>query len=244
MKMGITKKIAYTIGFLGLTATVACHHTVAKNQPNVPPAEPAPAVALSANPANIDRGQATTLSWQTSNATDINIQNLGTVPASGSRTIYPSDSTTYELVAKGPGGTGSASTRVTVNSPYASRNSENSLTDEQLFAQTVQDVFFDYDRYNVRPDEMPHLQKDAEFLKDHQNFRVVIEGHCDDRGSEEYNLALGDKRATAVKKALLDLGVSQASLQTVSYGKEKPFCSSDNENCWSQNRRDHFSEKQ
>ncbi len=242
--MGTRKKVATMIGFLGLAATVACHHTVAKNQPNPPPAQPAPTVALSANPANIDRGQATTLSWQTSNATDINIQNLGTVPASGSRTIYPTDSTTYELVAKGPGGTGSASTRVTVSSPYAARNTENSLTDEQLFAQTVQDVFFDYNRYDLRPDDMPRLQKDAEFLKEHQGFHVVIEGHCDERGSEEYNLALGDKRATAVKKALLDLGVSQASLQTVSYGKEKPFCNAENEQCWSQNRRDHFAEKQ
>jgi peptidoglycan-associated lipoprotein len=244
--MSTTKKIGCMIGFLGLVVAVGCHHEVAKNQPNVPPAAPpaSPSAAITANPAYIEKGQATTLSWQTANANDINIQNLGMVPATGSRTIYPTDSTTYELVAKGPGGTGSASARVTVNTPYASRSSESRMTDEQLFAATVQDVFFDYNRYDVRTDEMPRLQKDAEFLKEHPGFRVVIEGHCDERGSEEYNLALGDKRATAVKKALLDLGVSQASLQTVSYGKEKPFCNADNEQCWSQNRRDHFSEKQ
>jgi len=243
--MGTTKKIGCMIGFLGLVVTVGCHHEVAKNQPNVPPAPPpAPTVALTANPAYIERGQSTTLSWQTSNATDINIQGLGTVPATGSRTIAPSDSTTYELVAKGPGGTGSASARVTVNAPYAARSSESRMTDEQIFAQTVQDVFFDYNRYDLRPDDMPRLQKDAEFLKEHPGFRVVIEGHCDERGSEEYNLALGDKRATAVKKALVDLGVSQAALQTVSYGKEKPFCNAENEQCWSKNRRDHFTEKQ
>jgi len=233
------------IGFLGLAVTVGCHHTVAKNQPNVPPPpEPAPTAAITANPPYIDRGQATTLSWQTANATDINIQSLGTVPASGSRTITPSDSTTYELVAKGPGGTGSASARVTVNAPYAARTSEPRPSDDQLFDDTVQDVYFDYDRFNVRPDEMTRLQKDAAFLKAHQGLRVVIEGHCDERGSEEYNLALGDKRATAVKKALVDLGVSQQALQTVSYGKEKPFCNAENEQCWSQNRRDHFAEKQ
>ncbi|HKO04458.1 MAG TPA: peptidoglycan-associated lipoprotein Pal [Candidatus Acidoferrales bacterium] len=243
MRIGTTKGIAYLIGFLALILTVGCHHTVAKNQPSTPPPEPTPTATLAANPAMIERGQSTTLTWQTANATDITIQGLGTMPASGTRTIYPPASTTYDLVAKGPGGTGSASARVTVNAPYASRSSaQPGPSEEQLFAQTVQDVFFDYDRFNVRTDQMRKLETDAAFLKEHAALRVVIEGHCDERGSEEYNLALGDKRATAVKKALLDLGVPAQRLQTVSYGKEKPFCSQENEHCWQENRRDHFSE--
>jgi peptidoglycan-associated lipoprotein len=241
MRIGTMKRVGYLMGFLALSGTLACHHTVAKNQPAVPPPQPSPTATLAANPAYIERGQSTTLTWQTAHANEINIQGLGTVPASGSRSITPPESTTYELVAKGPGGSGSASARVTVNSPYASRSSARpGPGDEQLFAKTVEDVFFDYDRFNVRPDQMTKLQTDAQFLKEHQALHVVIEGHCDERGSEEYNLALGDKRATAVRNALLDLGVPTQRLQTVSYGKEKPFCNQENEQCWQQNRRDHF----
>jgi peptidoglycan-associated lipoprotein len=101
-------------------------------------------------------------------------------------------------------------------------------------------VFFDYDRYNLRADETPVTQNDAAFLAQHPNVRVVIEGHCDDRGSEEYNLALGASRADTVKNALEQQGVSADRIKTVSYGKEKPFCSQDDEQCWQQNRRDHF----
>jgi len=238
--MGITRKIAYVFGFLGLTATIGCHHTVAKNQPVVPPAQASPSATLAANPANIQRGQATTLSWQTANADNISIQNLGVVTASGSRSIYPSDSTTYELVAKGPGGTGTASARVTVNVPYA-RQTESGTDGRDA---SVEDVYFDYDRYNIRNDQMSLLQADVRYLEHHDAVRIQIEGHCDERGSAEYNLALGAKRASEVEKYLRQSGVPKGRLQTVSYGKEKPFCSQANEQCWSQNRRDHFNSQQ
>ena len=83
-------------------------------------------------------------------------------------------------------------------------------------------------------------RRDAQFLNQHSNVSFTIEGHCDDRGSTEYNIALGDKRATAVKNAMVTDGINTNRIKTISYGKEKPFCTEDNESCWQQNRRDHL----
>jgi peptidoglycan-associated lipoprotein len=214
-----------------------CSKKAAKVTPPAPPA-PTPTATLAANPAVVPMGQSTTLTWSTQNATDITIDGLGTVPASGTRTLTPSASTTYNLMAKGPGGSADASARVTVNpAPATAAKSEMSLQD--LFSRNVKDVFFDLDRYNLRPDDAPIATNDAAFLKQHPDVKVVLEGHCDDRGSEEYNLALGANRANAMKQALVSQGVSADRLKTISYGKEKPFCTSDDEQCWQQNRRDH-----
>ncbi len=214
-----------------------CSKKVAKVTPPAPPA-PTPTATLAANPAVVPVGQSTTLTWSTQNATDITIDGLGTVPASGTRTLTPSASTTYNLMAKGPGGATDASARVTVNpAPATAAKSEMSLDD--LFSRNVKDVFFDLDRYNLRPDDVSVATSDAAFLKQHPDVKIVLEGHCDDRGSEEYNLALGANRANAMKQALVSQGVSADRLRTISYGKEKPFCTSDDETCWQQNRRDH-----
>ena len=186
----------------------------------------------------IQQGQPSVLTWQTSNANEISIAGLGTLPPSGSRSITPSESTTYTLVAKGPGGTNEASARVTVNAPIA--KATPSPTDEELFSKNVKDVFFDYDKYAIRPDETPTVQNDETFLAQHPSIKVLVEGHCDDRGSEEYNIALGASRAESVKRALVQEGVPADRIRTVSYGKEKPFCTQDNEQCWQQNRVDHF----
>jgi peptidoglycan-associated lipoprotein len=238
MKNSTTKGIALLIGFFCVTCALGCHHAIAtKAEPAVPTPQPAPTATLAANPAYVERGQPTTLSWQTSNATDVDIQGLGTVPASGSRSITPSQSTSYELTAKGPGGTADASARVTVNMSYAAAPQTHDGSSDR-----VEDVYFDYDRYNIRPEQMAHLQADARYLERHDGMRVLIEGHCDDRGSLEYNLALGAKRASAVQQALVQLGVPARHLQTVSYGKERPFCTKENEQCWQQNRRGHFTE--
>ena len=126
----------------------------------------------------------------------------------------------------------------------ASPAATNSGQSELPFAETVKDAYFDYDRFNIRPSEMARIEADAQYLNRHRNVKVLVEGHCDERGSEEYNLALGAKRAAAVQQALTGLGVPAARIQTVSYGKEKPFCSASNEQCWQQNRRGHFSERQ
>ena len=103
------------------------------------------------------------------------------------------------------------------------------------------DVFFDFDQYAIRPDAVPVLEENAGLLKDtYKNFSVLIEGHCDDRGTVEYNLELGKRRAQAVKDYLVDLGIEESRIQIVSYGKEKPFCAESEPSCWQQNRRGHF----
>ena len=166
----------------------------------------------------IQQGQPSVLTWQTSNANEITIAGIGTLPPSGSRSLFPSESTTYTLVAKGPGGMKDASARVTVNAPIA--KATPSPTDEDLFSRNVKDVFFDYDKYSIRPADAPTVQNDEAFLTQHPSIKVLVEGHCDDRGSEEYNIALGASRAESVKRALVQEGVPADRIRTVSYGKE------------------------
>ena len=164
------------------------------------------------------------------------------MPASGSRTVSPADSTTYRLDAKGPGATAESSARVTVTAPLAPAVSQMSL--DELFTRNVKDVFFDFNKYNIRGDEQAAASTDAQFLLQHPELKVMVEGHCDDRGSEEYNLGLGDRRAQTIKAYLVQAGVPADRISTISYGKEKPFCSQDDEQCWQQNRRDHFTRQQ
>ena len=102
------------------------------------------------------------------------------------------------------------------------------------------DVFFDYDRFQIRKDAMPLLDANAGWLRVNGNKTVLIEGHCDERGTVAYNLVLGEKRARAAKKYLLDLGVAASQLQITSYGETKPFCQQQDEDCYQQNRRAHF----
>jgi len=181
------------------------------------------------------------LTWQTSNATDVSIDGVGAVQPNGSQSVAPTSSTTYHLVAKGAGGTQEATARLTVNAaPAPPPAAASSVSDSDLFSQNMRDVFFDYDKSDIRSDQQSLLESNAQFLNQHGNIDFTIEGHCDDRGSTDYNLALGDQRASAVKNALTAAGVSASRIKTISYGKEKPFCSEDNEACWQQNRRGHF----
>jgi len=235
-----SKEIALTaVLAAGILLSTACSKKVARVTPPSPPPPPAaPTATLAASPNVVQRGQTTVLSWQTTNATEISIPGLGVVPASGSRSITPEISTTYTLTAKGPGGTRDASTRVTVKMQAAA--TAPSPSDEDLFSKNVRDVFFDYDKSDIRTDEAPVAQNDASFLVQHPNIKVLLEGHCDDRGSEEYNLALGTSRAESLKQSLLQQGISPARIRTISYGKEKPFCSQNNEQCWQRNRVDHI----
>jgi peptidoglycan-associated lipoprotein len=218
----------------------ACHKKVAPPPPPAPPSTAAPTASLSANPNTLDAGQSTTLTWQTTNATDVSIDGIGPVDPSGSKQVTPADSTTYHLIAKGAGGTQEATARVTVNPAAAPPPAVSNLTEEQLFSQNVKDIYFDYDKYDVRASEQGSVQGDAQFLQQHPNIHITIEGHCDERGSTEYNLALGTSRADTVKAALIQAGVGGDRIKTISYGKEKPFCTESNESCWQQNRRGHF----
>jgi len=101
------------------------------------------------------------------------------------------------------------------------------------------DAYFDFDQADLRADARDGLAKDAAWLKKYPSIRVLLEGHCDDRGTEAYNLALGDRRASAAREYLVSMGIPESRIQTVSYGKERPFCDSDTEACWQENRRDH-----
>ena len=160
---------------------------------------------------------------------------------SGSRQVTPADSTTYHLIAKGAGGTQDATARVTVNAaPAPPPQTSSNATEEELFAQNVKDIFFDYDKSDIRAADQGSLQGDAQFLQQHANIHITIEGYCDERGSTEYNLALGTNRADTVKNALIQAGVAGDRIKVFSYGKEKPFCTESNESCWQQNRRGHF----
>lgn len=215
-----------------------------KKPPPPPPAPPpkAPTATLTANPASIMAGQSSTLQWSTENADDVALDG-NKVNANGSQTVSPTQTTTYHLTAKGAGGSQDATAQVTVAQPTPAPTPAPTpppITDEQLFAQTAQDVYFDFDKADLRPDAQQTLASLAAAMKSHPNWKVQIEGHCDERGSTEYNLALGERRAAAAKQALTQAGVSGDALNTISYGKEKPQCTQSNEECWQKNRRAHF----
>ena len=113
---------------------------------------------------------------------------------------------------------------------------------DELLAR-IQDAYFDYDRHSLRPDAENALRSDAQalgaILKDYPEFNLVVQGNCDERGSEEYNLALGDARAEKAKQYLASLGIPAAQMNVVSYGKDKPVCTEHDEACWQRNRRAH-----
>jgi peptidoglycan-associated lipoprotein len=219
----------------------ACKKKAAPPPPPPPPPPPAPTASISVAPATIQAGQSASLTWQTSNATDVSIDGIGAVQPNGSQSVSPTDSTTYHLTAKGSGGTQEATARLTVTqAPPPPPPTTPTVTDEDLFSQNVKDVYFDYDKSDVRSDQQSSIQADAQFLGQHGGINITIEGHCDERGSTDYNLALGDQRAGAVKSALVSAGVNASRIKTISYGKEKPFCTESNEGCWQQNRRGHL----
>lgn len=209
--------------------------------PPPPPTAAAPTATLRANPSVVEQGQASTLSWNSTNATELRLgPGIGSVGPQGSTTIKPDRSTTYTLVANGPGGTTEASARVTVNVPPPPPSPVTPLSVEQAFARMVRDAFFDFDKADIRPDGRVALTQTAEFLRQYPKARVLIEGHCDERGSTEYNLGLGDRRALAAKDFLASVGIAANRIETISYGKERPFCTESNEECWQLNRRAHF----
>jgi len=203
--------------------------------------------SFAAEPSTIERGQSSTLRWATENATEASIDpGIGAVSASGTRQVYPSDTTTYTLTAKGPGGTATSSATVTVTVPAPPPPPppppQKSL--QERLANEVQDALFDYDKSDIREDARAILTRNADalkaILKDFPDAVIMVEGHCDERGSAEYNLGLGDRRATAAKDFLVQLGVSADKLKNISYGKERPQCTESNEACWQKNRRAHF----
>lgn len=218
-----------------------CHKkAAAPPPPPPPPPPPAPTATISVSPTSINAGQSATVTWSTTNANAISISGIGTVSASGSKSVSPTQSGDYTITATGAGGTAHDTARLTVNVPPPPPAPAPSVSEDQLFQQNVKDVYFDYDKYDLRSQDSEVAQDDASFLKQHPDIKVLIAGHCDERGSEEYNIALGQNRAQALQHALVNDGISASRIRVISYGKEKPFCTESNEACWQQNRRDHI----
>jgi peptidoglycan-associated lipoprotein len=227
---------------VALVAIAGCKKKTPPPAPQTAPpvTAPAPTAHIAAEPGAISAGDQVTLTWKTTDATSVSIDGIGDVPTSGIKTVTPTTSTNYHLVARGEGGTADDTARVTVTAPPPVTQPTNSMSAEEEFKANMQDVFFDYDAYDVRPDSQGILSKDAAYLSSHPNIRIVIGGYCDERGSNEYNLALGQNRADAAKNALITAGIAASRIRVVSYGKEKPFCSESTEACWQQNRRAGF----
>jgi peptidoglycan-associated lipoprotein len=230
-----------------------------KKAPLSPPPPPPPAAkaaergaaavisSFTAEPSTIVRGEASTLKWSVTNATEVEIDNgIGKVPATGTRQVYPTNTTSYRMTAKGEGGDAISAVTVAVTAPAPPPPPPPQATAslEERLSKDVQDIFFDYDQSEVREDGRTILQRNADALKailnDFPSAVISIEGHCDERGSAEYNLGLGDRRASSSREFLVQLGVPADRLKPISYGKEKPFCTESNEGCWSKNRRAHF----
>ena len=140
------KRSAFILALGAVMMLSACGKKKAPPPPPPPPPPPAPTASLSASPNSVDKGQSTTLTWQTTNATDVSIDGIGAVQPSGTQQVTPADSTTYHLVAKGSGGTQEATARVTVNAPPPPPPPQQSTaTEEELFSQQVKDIYFNYD---------------------------------------------------------------------------------------------------
>ena len=238
------RKLGLLLGVVAFIALAGgCKKQVASHPPTEAAPQPTgqPTVTLNASPSSVKSGDTVTLSWTSTNATDLDIEpGVGKVTAQGSTPSNPTQSTTFTITATGPGGTATADARVTVGAaPVEAPPSANQSLSE-LFEQNVKDAYFDFNKSDIRGDARANLTKTAEFLRSYSQVRVTIEGHCDERGSTEYNIGLGERRAQAAKNYLISLGISADRMDTVSWGKERPFCTEHDEACWQQNRRAHF----
>ncbi|HLW79962.1 MAG TPA: OmpA family protein, partial [Terriglobia bacterium] len=232
----------------------ACHK---KQPPTLPPSgvggpapapPPLPTCTISAEPAAVEQGKSAVLSWKSENATDLDLQpGLGKQEAQGSVSVTPQTSTTYTLSLTGAGGNGTCAARVTVTvapaPPAAEAPEVKEEAIEEVFRSQIKDAYFDTDKSDLSAAAQQALTADAATLRARPAVHFSIEGHCDERGSEEYNLGLGDRRATVAKDFLANLGVGADRMSTISYGKDRPVCLENQESCWWKNRRAHLALK-
>ena len=179
---------------------------------------------------------------------------VGEVGANGTRMVSPNTSTTYTLTASAAGGSDTRSATLEVSAPPPppppppARPRVSGLDMFNSDVASAGDVLFDYDKSDIRDDARTVLTRDADALKrifaSDPSFNVALEGHCDERGSAEYNLGLGDRRATAAKDFLVQLGVPADKIRTISYGKDRPVCTDATEACYQRNRRAHLAPAQ
>lgn len=211
----------------------------------------APRITLKAEPSAIEHGQNATLTWETQNATSVTIPGLGQLATSGSREVSPRVSTTYTATAVGEGGTATASARVTVTDPAPPERPRVVDPEEPgtvagaaaEFARVMPKIFFALDQSDLRPSEQEKLRRAAEWLQREENRTIAfrIEGNCDPRGTAEYNLGLGDRRAQAVRDFLISLGIDANRIEVVSYGLERASGTSEGSSAappsWAYDRR-------
>jgi peptidoglycan-associated lipoprotein len=250
-----------------LMVTAGCHKKAAPAPPPPPPPAPTTGTApapppprpqaahinsFTVEPQTIQRGQPATLSWSVANATDISLdQGIGSIAANGTRQVFPANTTTYSLTARSAGGMDmrSVTVNVTVPAPPPPPPPPTpQISGAEMLSRDAQDAYFDYDKSDIRDDARQALTRDADLLKQifaaDPSFSVVIEGHCDERGSAEYNLGLGDRRATSAKDFLVGLGLPESKIRVISYGKERPVCTEASEDCYQRNRRAHLAPAQ
>ncbi|MFQ5926973.1 MAG: OmpA family protein [Terriglobia bacterium] len=214
---------------------------------------PPPTASLTLEPRSLVRGNSAVLSWSSSNATQREISPaIGVVERTGTRRVAPQQTTSYRLVVSGPGGSTQAVATLTVReppppppAPVAEPEPEPAPAPapslDELFAQNVQDIFFDFGSGNIRPEARAALAQTAQFLSAYPEVRVLIEGHADEIGSRASNRRLGQQRANAARDVLVSLGVDPNRIGTVSYGEARPFCTTSSEEaCRQLNRRAHF----
>ncbi|MBI1356526.1 MAG: OmpA family protein [Acidobacteria bacterium] len=251
--------------FLALALSLLFAGCGKKKAPIMPPAPiaptpsdtsrtaPSPTATLEIEPARILKGEKAILRWSSTGATSARISpGVGSVETSGRLEVSPVVDTVFRLDVAGVGGDASATAKLAVlparDEGIGGRRP--GVTSEDLMPRMedrlseIRDVYFGYDQSDLGSDAQNTLIQNATLLKmlfaDYPNGRVLIEGHCDERGSNEYNLALGDRRAAIARDFLVEQGVPAQNLQTVSYGEEKPQCFEAAESCWSLNRRAHF----
>jgi len=204
-----------------LMKTIPCWAAKAPKPIAMPAA--APKATLTATPETIAKGTCSKLSWSTTDATGASIdKGIGNVGSRGYRKVCPPETITYSITATGAGGTATSSAMVTVITPGA---------------MMLENIHFDFDKSFIREDAKPILVKVVAHMKKTPGAKLQIEGHCDERGTSEYNMALGQRRANATKKYLVNLGVDGSRLSTITYGEEKPADPGHNKAAWAKNRR-------
>lgn len=209
---------------------------------------PAPDLQVRLEPERIQTGESALLVWDSVNADYVSIdQEIGNVDASGRIRIFPESTTTYSVTAIGPGGrtTRTATIEIGLEATTAEDIESTDLDAmplEEQFGLYVKPIFFEFDSAELSEEARLTLEGNVRWLARPENSRVrfVIEGHSDERGTEEYNLALGDKRAQIVRSFLVSRGVGADRILTVSFGEEQPFDTRSSEEAWALNRRAHF----
>lgn len=203
-----------------------------------------PELEINVEPSIIRAGEPALLVWEARNADRVIINhNIGEVETSGRIKFFPDRTTTYEVKAKGSGGEVVKEARVEVLGGTLGHVQGEALRPlGERFSKFIKPIFFEYNSAKLTEQAKLILTESTRWLTrlDNESIRFLIEGHCDERGTERYNLALGDRRAQAALVYLVKNGVDPSSIDTISYGEERPFDSRQSEEGWSLNRRSHF----